>query len=232
MKNDQGARPVPGPVRRRRRAGSTRGTASTKWAADCGYKGVQVPSWDARLIDPFPAPPKAATIATSSEASPRPNGIEVTGAFDPPAGPSSSPSTRPMTRPSRALGRPVGARQPQGAAAMGGGADGSWRLPRRRTWGSRRWRVFSGALGLALRLPLAAAAAGLVGRPHSTSWPSAGAPILDHADSCGVDICYEIHPGEDLHDGISFEIVPSSGVGNHARANMLYDPSHYVPAMP
>ncbi|MGR3473871.1 MAG: sugar phosphate isomerase/epimerase, partial [Sulfitobacter sp.] len=23
----------------------------TKWAADCGYKGVQVPSWDARLID-------------------------------------------------------------------------------------------------------------------------------------------------------------------------------------
>ena len=23
----------------------------TRWAADCGYKGVQVPSWDARLID-------------------------------------------------------------------------------------------------------------------------------------------------------------------------------------
>ena len=23
----------------------------TKWAADCGYKGVQVPSWDSRLID-------------------------------------------------------------------------------------------------------------------------------------------------------------------------------------
>ena len=23
----------------------------TKWAADCGYKGVQIPSWDARLID-------------------------------------------------------------------------------------------------------------------------------------------------------------------------------------
>ena len=23
----------------------------TKWAADCGYSGVQVPSWDARLID-------------------------------------------------------------------------------------------------------------------------------------------------------------------------------------
>ena len=25
--------------------------AITKWAADCGYDGVQVPSWDGRLID-------------------------------------------------------------------------------------------------------------------------------------------------------------------------------------
>ena len=25
--------------------------AITKWAADCGYIGVQVPSWDARLFD-------------------------------------------------------------------------------------------------------------------------------------------------------------------------------------
>jgi len=23
----------------------------TKWAADCGYAGVQVPSWDGRLFD-------------------------------------------------------------------------------------------------------------------------------------------------------------------------------------
>lgn len=25
--------------------------AITKWAADCGYRGVQVPSWDGRLFD-------------------------------------------------------------------------------------------------------------------------------------------------------------------------------------
>ena len=23
----------------------------TKWAADCGYRGVQVPSWDGRIFD-------------------------------------------------------------------------------------------------------------------------------------------------------------------------------------
>lgn len=52
-------------------------------------------------------------------------------------------------------------------------------------------------------------------------------PILNHADENGVDVCYEIHPGEDLHDGITFEMFLER-VKNHPRANMLYDPSHYV----
>ena len=52
-------------------------------------------------------------------------------------------------------------------------------------------------------------------------------PILDHADKCGVDLAYEIHPGEDLHDGVTFEMFLER-VGNHPRCNMLYDPSHYV----
>jgi sugar phosphate isomerase/epimerase len=42
-----------------------------------------------------------------------------------------------------------------------------------------------------------------------------------------VNICYEIHPGEDLHDGVTFEMFLER-VKNHPRANMLYDPSHYV----
>ena len=52
-------------------------------------------------------------------------------------------------------------------------------------------------------------------------------PLLDKADACGVDVCYEIHPGEDLHDGITFEMFLER-VNNHTRCNMLYDPSHYV----
>ena len=64
-------------------------------------------------------------------------------------------------------------------------------------------------------------------RPPSTNWPERWRPILDHADACGVDVCYEIHPGEDLHDGVTFEMFLER-VGNHARCNMLYDPSHYV----
>jgi len=52
-------------------------------------------------------------------------------------------------------------------------------------------------------------------------------PILDKFDEAGVDVAYEIHPGEDLHDGISFEMFLEK-VGNHNRCNILYDPSHFV----
>ena len=52
-------------------------------------------------------------------------------------------------------------------------------------------------------------------------------PILNHADKKGVDICYEIHPGEDLHDGVTFERFLAS-TKNHSRAKILYDPSHFI----
>jgi hypothetical protein len=80
--------------------------------------------------------------------------------------------------------------------------------------------------GLALSLPLAAAPGWLVEEAFdelARRW----LPILNHAEDCGVDVCYEIHPGEDLHDGISFEMFLDR-VKGHTRANMLYDPSHYV----
>lgn len=52
-------------------------------------------------------------------------------------------------------------------------------------------------------------------------------PILDAFDAEGVDVCFEIHPGEDLHDGVSFDRFLSI-VDNHPRACILYDPSHFV----
>ncbi|MEJ7675476.1 MAG: sugar phosphate isomerase/epimerase [Chitinophagaceae bacterium] len=52
-------------------------------------------------------------------------------------------------------------------------------------------------------------------------------PILNEFDDCGVDVCYEIHPGEDLHDGISYEMFLQK-VNNHSRACLLYDPSHFI----
>lgn len=50
-------------------------------------------------------------------------------------------------------------------------------------------------------------------------------PVLDVFDQHGVDVCYELHPGEDLHDGITFERFLAA-VNNHPRCNILFDPSH------
>ncbi|WP_411704233.1 sugar phosphate isomerase/epimerase family protein [Edaphovirga cremea] len=50
-------------------------------------------------------------------------------------------------------------------------------------------------------------------------------PILDAFDEAGVDLCYELHPGEDLHDGVTFERF-LAGVDNHPRCHILFDPSH------
>ncbi|GAB3021215.1 sugar phosphate isomerase/epimerase [Niabella terrae] len=52
-------------------------------------------------------------------------------------------------------------------------------------------------------------------------------PILDYFDECGVDVCYEIHPGEDLFDGVTYEMFLEK-VKQHPRACLLYDPSHFV----
>ena len=52
-------------------------------------------------------------------------------------------------------------------------------------------------------------------------------PILNAFDECGVDVCYEIHPCEDLFDGITYEMFLDK-VNHHRRACLLYDPSHFV----
>jgi len=50
-------------------------------------------------------------------------------------------------------------------------------------------------------------------------------PILDAFDEAGVDLLFEIHPGEDLHDGGTFERFLDA-LGSHPRIGILYDPAH------
>ena len=86
--------------------------------------------------------------------------------------------------------------------------------------------TFSGALAWPYVYPWPQRPAGLIETAFD-ELASRWRPILDHAEDCGVDVCYEIHPGEDLHDGVTYEMFLER-IGNHARACMLYDPSHYV----
>ena len=86
--------------------------------------------------------------------------------------------------------------------------------------------TFSGALAWPFLYPWPQRPAGLVETAFdelANRWT----PILNAFDDAGVDVCYEIHPGEDLHDGATFEMFLDL-VGNHERCRMLFDPSHYV----
>ena len=86
--------------------------------------------------------------------------------------------------------------------------------------------TFSGALAWPYLYPWPQRPAGLVETAFAElarRW----LPILDAFDAAGVDLCYELHPGEDLHDGVTFERFLAA-VNDHRRASILYDPSHFV----
>ncbi|KAH8552307.1 xylose isomerase domain protein TIM barrel [Umbelopsis sp. PMI_123] len=86
--------------------------------------------------------------------------------------------------------------------------------------------TFSGALAWPYVYPWPQRPANLV----ETAFSELGKrwlPILDEFHTAGVDVCYELHPGEDLHDGVTFERFLKE-VDFHPRANILFDPSHFL----
>ena len=194
-----------------------------RWAADCGYAGVQVPSWDARLFDLARAAESQdycdefAGIASEAglsvtELSTHLQGqlVAVHPAYDTAFDGFAAPEVR---------GNPT-ARQAWAVEQV------KMALTASRKLGITAHATFSGALAWPYVYPWPQRPAGLI----ETAFDELAArwrPILDHAEEMGVDVCYEIHPGEDLHDGVSYEMFLER-VGGHARAKMLYDPSHYV----
>jgi sugar phosphate isomerase/epimerase len=194
-----------------------------RWAAGHGYKGVQVPSWDARLIDLAKAAESPAYCEeilgtlrehglSLTELSTHLQGqlVAVHPAYDLAFDGFAAPEVR---------GKPA-ARQEWAVQQMKLAARAS------RNLGLTAHATFSGALAWPFIYPWPQRPAGLVETAFdelAKRWR----PILDAFDEAGVDVCYEIHPGEDLHDGASFEMFLER-VGNHPRCNILYDPSHFV----
>ena len=195
----------------------------TKWAADCGYQGVQVPSWDARFFDLAKAAASkdycddfkgkaAANGVAVTELSTHLQGqlVAVNPAYDTAFDGFAAPEVQ---------GNPK-ARQAWAVDQVKMAITASKHM------GISEMATFSGALAWPYIYPWPQRPEGLVEAAFdelATRWR----PILDHADENGVDVCYEIHPGEDLHDGVTFEMFLER-LGGHARCNMLYDPSHYV----
>jgi sugar phosphate isomerase/epimerase len=197
--------------------------AITKWAADYGYKGVQIPTWDHRLIDLEKAA-ESQTYADEIKGICAEAGLEVTELSTHLQGQlvACHPAYEELFdgfAPKQLHGNPQ-AKASWATEQVKLGAQASRRM------GLKAHATFSGALLWHTVYPWPQRPAGLVEEGFAElarRWT----PILDVFEENGVDACFEIHPGEDLHDGITFERFLDK-VKNHPRANILYDPSHFM----
>lgn len=193
-----------------------------QWAASLGYKGIQVPT-DPKLFDlEKAAASKAYCDAIKGRLAE--TGIEITELSTHIQGQlvAVHPAYDEMFdgfAPAELRGKPQ-ARQEWAVNQLKCAAKASQHL------GLKSHASFSGALAWPFVYPWPQRPAGLVEMAFAElgkRWT----PILDTFEENGVDLCYELHPGEDLHDGITFERFLEA-TGNHSRANILYDPSHFV----
>ncbi len=196
---------------------------AARWAGDLGFKGLQIPTWDPAAIDLDQAAASQsycddyrATLAEygvePSELSTHLQGqlIAVHPAYD-------------------ALFDGFAPEAVRGNSA----ARGEWAVQQvkksllaSKNMGLASSVTFSGALAWPYVYPWPQRPDGLVEEAFAElarRWR----PLLDFAGECGIDLCYEIHPGEDLHDGATWERFLEA-VDGHERANILYDPSHFV----
>lgn len=193
----------------------------TAWAKSLGYTGVQLPSWDGRIMD-LERAAKSKTYCDDLKG--QTNGLVITElashlqgqlvashpAYDELFDGFAAPEVRgnPKARSEWAMKQMK--LVIKASANMGLGASPS----------------FSGALLWPMIYPWPQRPAGLVEegfKELAKRWK----PILEFADSNGVDIAYELHPGEDLYDGVTFERFREA-CGNNPRVAINYDPSHFI----
>lgn len=192
-----------------------------KWASDLGYKAVQIPTWDARLIDLDKAA-ESKTYCDELKGTLAEHGLEV-----------SELSTH--------LQGQLVAVHPAYDELFKGFAPKGMNSQQRNVWAVDQVKKAATA-SRNLGIDVHATFSGALVWPYFYAWPQRPAglvekgfkeladrwmPILNHFDEQGVDVCYEVHPGEDLHDGVTFEMFYEA-TGKHKRVNMLYDPSHFV----
>jgi sugar phosphate isomerase/epimerase len=194
-----------------------------RWAAGLGYKGVQIPSWDGRLFDLKKAA-ESKTYCDEVKGTLAQHGLQITELS------------------THLQGQLVAVHPAYDAGFDGFAAEEVRGDPvRRQKWAVQQMK-YAAKASANLGLTAHASFSGALAWPYMYSWPprppglietafdelaQRWRPILDAFDDAGVDVCYEIHPGEDLHDGVSYEMFLER-VGNHPRACLLYDPSHFV----
>ena len=194
-----------------------------QWVASLGYKGIQIPTWDGRCIDLEKAATSQA-YCDEIKGMVEGHGLEITELSTHLQGQlvAVHPAYDVMFdgfAPAEVQGNPK-ARTEWAIQQV------KWAATASKNLGLGASATFSGSLLWHTVYPWPQRPTGLV----ETGFKELGerwTPILNHYEDCGVDCCYEIHPGEDIHDGHTYEMFLEH-TNNHARACILYDPSHYV----
>lgn len=194
-----------------------------QWVADKGFKGVQIPTWDTRLFN-LKLAAESQTYCDDITGMLASKGLVVTELASHITGQlvavhPAHDQIMDSFAPAEVRGNPA-VRQKWAVEQMGYCARASKNL------GLDRHVSFTGSLLWPYLYPYPQWPEGLVDEAFdelAKRW----LPILNQFDDNGVDLCYEVHPCEDVHDGLTFEMFLER-VGGHKRCNMLYDPSHFV----
>ena len=193
------------------------------WVASLGYVGIQIPTWDSRLID-LKLAAESKTYCDELTAKIASHGLVITELSTHLQGQlvAVNPAYDTMfdTFAPDAVKQNPKARTDWAIQQLMYAARASQNL------GLVAHATFSGSLLWHTVYPWPQRPKGLVEQGFQ-ALAERWLPILNEFDACGVDVCYEIHPGEDLHDGITFERFLAA-CNEHSRVNILYDPSHFV----
>ena len=197
--------------------------AIAKWASDLGYKGVQIPTWDERLFDLEKAA-DSKTYCDEVAGICRDAGVEITELSTHLQG--QLVAAHPAYGEMFDVFAPESIRGDEAAKAAWASEQVMFAAKASANLGLTAHATFPGALLWHTFYPWPQRPAGLVEEGFAElarRWK----PLLDAFEEAGVDACYELHPGEDLHDGATFERFLDC-VDDHPRANILYDPSHFI----
>ena len=195
----------------------------SSWAADLGFKGIQIPSWESNLFD--------LNLAAESQ-----------GYCDDLRGMLADRDIEITELSTHLQGQLVAVHPAYDEMFDGFAAPEVQGNPKARQAWAVEQLLLAAKASKNLGLTAHASFPGALAWPYFYPWPQRPAglvetafdelakrwlPILNAFDDAGVDIGFEIHPGEDLHDGVTFEMFLER-VHNHPRCNILFDPSHLI----
>jgi len=192
-----------------------------KWVADMGYKGVQIPTWDSRLIDLEQAA-KSKAYSEDYRSMLQEMGLEPTELSGHLQG--QVLAVHPAYELMFAPFHPAGLRGEERTGWARGQLEKV--IEASANMGLDNIPVLSGGFAWHMVYPWPQRPEGIIDEAFK-ELGSRWRPLLDKARDQGIVITFELHPGSDVYDGATYERFLEE-VDEHEAACLNYDPSHFV----